>query len=219
MIVDMGVGGWPTSADQAIIDSVGRYYTEKLRLFGATPRGVDWSSAESQALRFDKLLAVVEDDREASLNDFGCGYGALVEHLTTAGRRFVYCGFDISELMITRARARFGGISWCTFISDATCLCTADYTVASGIFNVKLDYKKSIWQEYVVNTLDTLDRLSARGFAFNMLSTYSDADKQRDELYYADPRETFDLCKRRFSPRVSLLHDYPLYEFTMLVTK
>ena len=24
----------------------------------------------------------------------------------------------------------------------------------------------------------------------------------------------FDLCKQRFSPRVALLHDYPLYEFT-----
>ena len=29
----------------------------------------------------------------------------------------------------------------------------------------------------------------------------------------------FDLCKRRYSPRVALLHDYPLYEFTVLVRK
>ena len=29
----------------------------------------------------------------------------------------------------------------------------------------------------------------------------------------------FDLCKRRFSTRVALLHDYPLFEFTVIVRK
>ena len=50
-----------------------------------------------------------------------------------------------------------------------------------------------------------------------MLTTYSDADKQRDDLFYADPLRVFDICKQRFSPRVALLHDYPLYEFTIIV--
>jgi hypothetical protein len=27
----------------------------------------------------------------------------------------------------------------------------------------------------------------------------------------------FDTCRQRFSPRVALLHDYPLYEFTIIV--
>ena len=27
----------------------------------------------------------------------------------------------------------------------------------------------------------------------------------------------FDVCRQRFSPRVALLHDYPLYEFTIIV--
>ena len=52
-----------------------------------------------------------------------------------------------------------------------------------------------------------------------MLSTYSDPDKRRDDLFYADPGSFFDLCKQRFSPRVALLHDYPLYEFTVIVRK
>jgi hypothetical protein len=52
-----------------------------------------------------------------------------------------------------------------------------------------------------------------------MLSTYSDPEKRRDDLFYADPLDMFDWCKRRFSPRVSLLHDYPLFEFTMIVRK
>jgi hypothetical protein len=52
-----------------------------------------------------------------------------------------------------------------------------------------------------------------------MLTSYADREKQRSDLYYADPMFFFDYCKRRFSPRIALLHDYPLYEFTILVRK
>jgi hypothetical protein len=41
----------------------------------------------------------------------------------------------------------------------------------------------------------------------------------RPDLYYADPRAIFDHCKRTFSRWVALLHDYGLYEFTILVRK
>ena len=59
--------------------------------------------------------------------------------------------------------------------------------------------------------------LSRRGFAFNMLTSYSDADRMRSDLHYGDPAAYFDLCKRRFSRNVALLHDYELYEFTIVV--
>ena len=52
---------------------------------------------------------------------------------------------------------------------------------------------------------------------FNALTSYSDADKRRDDLYYADPLHWFDYCKRKHSRFVTLLHYYPLYEFTVLV--
>jgi hypothetical protein len=57
------------------------------------------------------------------------------------------------------------------------------------------------------------------GFAFNCLTAYSDAHKMQSYLYYADPCRLFDLCKRRYSRNVALLHDYGLYEFTILVRK
>jgi len=33
----------------------------------------------------------------------------------------------------------------------------------------------------------------------------------------ADPRPFFDFCMRELSPNVTLLHDYPLQEWTILV--
>jgi hypothetical protein len=95
----------------------------------------------------------------------------------------------------------------------------ADYGIASGIFNVRLGRSDEEWRAYLEATLDALDYTSRLGFAFNCMTTYSDANKMRDDLYYADPCELFDLCKRRYSRNVALLHDYGLYEFTILVRK
>ena len=95
----------------------------------------------------------------------------------------------------------------------------ADYTLASGIFNVRLETPEPLWEEYILATLATIDRLSQRGFAFNMLTCYSDPERMRGDLYYGDPCAFFDHCKRLFSREVALLHNYGLYEFTIRVHK
>jgi hypothetical protein len=41
----------------------------------------------------------------------------------------------------------------------------------------------------------------------------------RPDLFYADPAEVFEYCRKRYSRSVALLHDYPLYEFCILVRK
>lgn len=202
-----------------ILGQVEGYYSGKLREHGATPRGVDWSSAESQALRFEKLLEVCRGEPEPDLNDYGCGYGALVDHLRAGGRRFRYHGFDISASMLEAARTRHAHVAACEFVGDESALTPAEYTLASGIFNVRLGVPEPEWHAYVLEALDRIDALSLKGFSFNALSLYSDAERRRPDLYYADPLALFDRCKRRFSRQVALLHDYPLWEFTILVRK
>ena len=209
-------------SSQTILQRVGQYYADRLERFGPTPRGVDWNSAESQELRFSRLLEVVRpDDSSArpSLLDVGCGYGALLDYVRERSPGLDYRGFDISEAMIEAARARHAGSDGATFALDVRTLAPATYAVASGIFNVKLSFTLEQWREYVLDTLSALDRWSTAGFAFNMLSTHSDPDRRREDLFYADPQEVFNLCMRRFSRRVALLHDYPLFEFTVIVRK
>jgi hypothetical protein len=121
--------------------------------------------------------------------------------------------------MIRSAERRYQGIAHARFVVSSKPDGVADYGVASGIFNVRLGRSDAEWRAYVEATLDALDRTSRLGFAFNCLTSYSDAEKMRDYLYYADPCALFDLCKRRYSRNVALLHDYGLYEFTVLVRK
>jgi len=193
------------------------YYSEKVKAHGATARGVDWNSTESQILRFAQLLKVCDTSAPFSINDYGCGYGALATYLRSTGDVFQYCGFDISAEMIMSAKEINAEQNQITFVSDHALLPVADYTVASGIFNVKQEVGDSEWHSYLLHTLHKLAEQSSKGFAFNVLTRYSDADRMRPDLYYGDPLALFDYCKQHFSRSVALLHDYPLYEFTIIV--
>jgi SAM-dependent methyltransferase len=204
---------------EPLLKLVERYYSAKLAEHGAVPAGVDWNSEASQELRFEQLLKVCDLGSPFTINDYGCGYGALALYLQERGFRFSYTGFDISGRMIERARELVGESGKFRFVETEDELERGDFTVASGIFNVRLDAEDEVWEEHVLATLDRLDELSERGFAFNMLTSYSDAERMRADLYYAEPRAMFDHCKRRFSRWVALLHDYGLYEFTILVRK
>jgi SAM-dependent methyltransferase len=198
-------------------EAVRRYYSEKIAQHGPTAKGVDWRDEASQELRFEQLLKVVELGPAFTINDYGCGYGALATYLEQLGVDFRYTGFDISEEQLAQAQELLGDSDRCRFVATEAELEPADYTVASGIFNVRLDAPENAWQRQAFESLDRLDRLSARGFAFNMLTSYSDPELMRDDLWYADPRVIFDHCKRSYSRWVALLHDYGLYEFTILV--
>lgn len=208
-----------TDENTDLLAGVSRYYGDKHARHGDTPRGVDWNSEESQLLRFSKLCGIIPDDKPFSLNDLGCGYGALRDFLAARYRDFSYLGVDVAEEMVRAAGRRAGPDPRARFIRSSAPDRVADYGVASGIFNVRLACPDATWLAHVEATLESLDRTSRLGFAFNCLTAYSDADRKLDYLFYADPCLLFDLCKRRYSRQVALLHDYGLYEFTILVRK
>jgi SAM-dependent methyltransferase len=202
---------------EAILGEVERYYSGKIREHGPSPRGVDWNSLESQILRFDQLLKVCDGSSSYRLIDVGCGYGSLLAHLRRRGDRVEYLGFDLSEAMIAQARRLHSGEPAASFRVGQPRDERADFVVASGIFNVKQQTAGDAWHDYIVDTLRAIAGMAQRGFAFNILTSYSDPEHRRPDLHYADPCWFFDHCKRTYSRHVSLLHDYGLYEFTILV--
>lgn len=208
-----------TGEAPALLADVASYYTSKLEQHGETPRGVDWNSADGQHLRFTQLLKLVEGVEHFSLLDLGCGYGALVDELSTRPASFEYLGLDVSEEMVSAARRRHAARPHVRFEVGARVEQPLDFAVASGIFNVRMQRAADEWAGYVNQTLDVLHAASSRGFAFNCLTSYSDPDRQRPDLHYADPCELFHRCKQHYGRNVALLHDYGLYEFTIIVRK
>lgn len=204
---------------KSIHDEVDDYYSAKIREYGQSPKGVDWNGEESQFLRFQQLLKVVKEKENFSILDIGCGYGALIDYLHENYANYRYLGIDVSKEMIDSAKMRYVENNSAQFCHSDLSPIRQDYAVASGIFNVRLTRGDDEWWSYLVNTLDHLNDMSEKGFSFNCLTKYSDANKMRNYLYYADPCELFHWCKTKYSKQVSLLHDYGLYEFTILVTK
>jgi SAM-dependent methyltransferase len=202
-----------------IIRQIDKYYSAKICEFGQSPLGVDWNGADSQLLRFQQLLRVMEGDSDFSVADVGCGYGALLDVLPQRFEKFRYTGIDISAAMIRAATERYGHLGNVDFLNAKIPSGIVDYCVASGIFNVKSDCSNEKWLDYIYDELRAINGVSLRGFSFNCLTSYSEVEKKRDYLYYADPCVIFEWCKRNCSRQVALLHDYGLFEFTILVRK
>lgn len=202
-----------------LVGPVVEYYEGRFAEYGATARGVDWNGDDSQRLRFRQLLRLHDGERPFSITDFGCGYGALAAYLQGRFEQFAYVGFDLAASMLAEAEAVFRDDPRVAFVSDEAALPRQDYVVASGVFNVRLGAPVDAWEKHVVDTLDRLWELADRGLAFNVLTSYSDPDRMRPDLWYPDPGWAFALCKQRYSRQVALLHDYGLYEFTMLVRR
>ena len=200
------------------LDHVKSYFDKRIQEHGASPRGSDWNSETSQNIRFDQLLKVVEM-QSFSLLDYGCGYGALADYLDAKGFEADYYGYDILESAIEAARKAHMDKPRRVFFTDKSQLPICDYTVASGIFNFRGEQSFEAWTEYVLGSLTEFNQLSLHGFSSNFLTKYSDAEKMRSDLYYADPLFLFDYCKSNFSKNVALLHDYRLYDFTLIVRK
>ena len=200
-----------------ILSEVEGYYSEKIKKYGPIPAGVDWNSEESQKIRFDQLLKIIPTFENFSVLDFGCGYSSLYPYMKSKYGKFHYEGFDISHQMIKEAKRMTKGEP-VKFYTDLKSLIPQEFTIASGIFNVKQRTTSQEWMKYVLETLSQINLLSLKGFSFNMLTSYSDEDRKKDYLFYPNPGEVFDLCKK-ISKEVALLHDYKLYEFTILVRK
>jgi SAM-dependent methyltransferase len=202
-----------------ILNGVCEYYTNKVEEFGDTHLGVDWNSKASQYLRFEQLSKVINED-QFSVLDYGCGYGELVNYLSQVENfKMTYFGYDISKEMLRQASSIFKYRQNVSFLGSLEKQ-KFDFVIASGVLNVKLNLASdNEWLDYVITTLNQMNELSVKGFSFNALTFYSEKKYMKDYLYYADPIFLFDYCKKHFSKDVALLHDYKLYEFTLIIRK
>jgi SAM-dependent methyltransferase len=196
------------------------FFGEQIQQHGTNAKGVDWKSQEAQYTRFDQLLKLHTDPAvHFSILDYGSGYGALAQYLIERGYNFTYVGYDMNDKAVEEGNKLFAGHNNITLTTDETGLQPCDYCVGSGLFNMRLETPEDEWHAYMLRTIDRLWELSTKGMAFNSLTKYSDADRMRADLYYADPCGLFDYCKTKLSKQVALLHDYGIYDFTMLLRR
>jgi SAM-dependent methyltransferase len=194
------------------------YFTDKISRHGVGPRGVDWTCTATQELRFVQLLKLCDFSRPFSLNDVGCGYGALVgfvaRHHPEAD--IDYLGVDLSPAMISRARRRHRGAQGRRFLVGNEIPRIADYAVASGVMNVMLDHPRALWEEFVADTLRRMHASSRRGFAVNFMAEKPDGTTT-EGLYRTDPSRWTLFCQQMLGCAVEVVAGYGMREYTLLV--
>ena len=204
-----------------IIKDAASYFSLKINNYKDVPLGVDWNSIDAQEIRQDQVLKILSTSKKFSINDIGCGYAHLFDYLKIKKYSdFKYYGIDISPHMIRQAEKRNKNTDInLRLINSINEIDIADYSVASGLFNMKQSVPNNEWQAYIAECLVQINKKSEKGFSFNMLTSYADKKLMRPDLYYGDPLFYFDFCKKNFSNNISLLHDYGLYDFTILVRR
>lgn len=197
------------------------YYKEIIDKESTVARQVGWRDALAQTRRFEQLYKLVEGEASIDIADLGCGLAGFYTFLKTKTDAFSYTGYDLSTDMILGAKQTVADDSNVALklIEDTQDIRQHDFIVLSGIFNMKRSIDDASWLEYILKQLHSIDKKSTKGFAFNLLTSYSDEAFKKDELYYASPSLFFDYCKKNFSKNVALLHDYDEYDFTIIVRK
>ena len=177
---------------------------------------VGWGSKESQDLRF-KILSDISSLDSSSILDVGCGLGDLVLFLNNNNHNvYRYHGIDISENLIDEAKNRYKNDSSVTFshtnIDSIDNKKKYDYIFCSGCLNLKIDNNL----EYTKDVLTKMFEVCNKGVSCNFLSTY--ADYYADKDFHHSPEEIFTFAKS-LSNKITLRHNYELYEFTIYIYK
>ncbi|TAM47792.1 MAG: class I SAM-dependent methyltransferase [Burkholderiaceae bacterium] len=215
----------PAPAFADLHAAIARYYTETVQTHGATPHGVDWRCVPTQELRFVQLLKLCDFSAPFSLNDLGCGYGALLAYLARrhGATPVDYLGVDLSAAMISAARRHWGGKRnpgrHAEFAVGHASARSADYSVASGIFNIKLDPSAARWRRFVAATLEQLHASSRHGFAVNFMAPLPRGVTGSAGLYRTPAGVWRRWCEQHLGATVEVVKGYGMREYTLLVRR
>lgn len=147
------------------VDRIVKYY-ERPRFTRAGKAGDDagrvgWHDKSVQMDRFRHLLRLVGSG--ASILDFGCGLGSMVELVETERSDLKYVGVDINIEFINESRRRHPEYDF-RLICPGDPLPSCDWAVASGVFTVHTS------TDQLVSCVGDLLAAARVGVAFNVLS-------------------------------------------------
>jgi SAM-dependent methyltransferase len=186
------------------------HYKELYLKYGDNSKSVQYTDQKSHYERF-KVLCEISPQMN-SVVDIGCGLAHLYEYLLSLGFNGRYCGLDFVKEFIISDKKKYKDDDRALFIE----LDIAhegfprgyDFVLLSGVFNNKTVNNK----EFMLSTIAKMYDACNKGIAFNAMSTYVDYQVEDLDLYYSDPLEIFDYCKKRIAKKVILRHDYLVKE-------
>lgn len=190
-------------------------YSERLAQYGPTIEALGWTKPKHK-LRYKVLIdywLAKPSPEPLRVLDFGCGFGDLFGYVRERALPIDYTGLDINSDLIAVARQRYPAARFlCLDPFESGVPGTFEVALSSGVHNYRLDDNAG----FVRRTFDLFDRLATVGFAANFLSTR--VNFRNEQNHYTAPEDALALALR-YTPRVSLRHDYMPFEFTVFADK
>jgi SAM-dependent methyltransferase len=190
-------------------------YSDRLAQHGATIAALGWTKPK-HTLRYLVLLEYWLTSAPAQplrVLDFGCGFGDLLGYAQDRGMSIAYTGLDINPDLIRVAQERYPtGRFLCMDLFEQAFDEKFDVVVSSGVHNYRLSDNSA----FLERSFALFDRFSSLGFAANFLSNR--VNFRNEQNHYSAPEDILALALR-YSPRVTLRHDYMPFEFTAFVDK
>lgn len=189
-------------------EKIKEHYKELFDKYGDSAEAVQYTDHKSQFKRFEILASIAP--QIDSVIDIGCGLGHLYTYLQEQYPNVKYLGLDFVAEFVEACNEKFKDNTNTAFsqfdLTKDKIPSGYDYIMLSGVFNNKSDNNK----EFMLNGIASMFESCAKGVAFNAMSTY--VDFEAENLYYTNPLEIFDFCKRNLSKKVTLRHDYLVKE-------
>jgi ubiquinone/menaquinone biosynthesis C-methylase UbiE len=184
-------------------------YKNRLLQYGPGIKALASGTEERRSIRFD-ILTAIGIKEGASVLDVGCGLADYYEHLSEKGINVQYTGIDIVPELIQAARVAHPDLD--LQVRDLQehpfSESSFDYVVCSQVFNLHFGDTKN--DALVRDMLRIMFRTARQGVAVDLLTSH--VDFKQEQLHYYRPEEIFSYAKQ-LTRRVTLRHDYPLFEF------
>jgi len=185
-------------------------YNKRLVQYGNSIEALASGKEERRTIRFDVLLGVGISPGDKVL-DLGCGFGDLYPYIQKKfGKGSVqYTGVDINENLISVARKQFPEAEF--YVKDILHddFEEYDFIVSTSCFNLRLNFEDNYL--FVSQLLTACYNKARKGVAVDFLTSYVDF-RGVEEAFYYEPEKIFKIAKN-ITKRVTLRHDYPLFEF------
>jgi SAM-dependent methyltransferase len=193
---------------------IAKRYRERLKEHGPSIEALASGTTERRDIRFGVLNSVGEMQGSRVL-DVGCGLADFYAWLGERGIQVDYTGYDITPELVELSAERFPEAKFeVRDVQTKGIQERFDYIVSSQTFNNRLSHEDNF--EVMKDVLRICYEASARAVVVDMMTAYVDFQEKR--LYYYQPEEVFRYAKS-LTKRATLRHDYPLYEFAILLYK
>ena len=189
------------------VDRIVERYSARLRVHGDDIRTLASGTEARRELRF-QVLTEVGVTSGMSIVDLGCGFGDYFGYLRGRGIAVDYVGLDINPDMIAVARTKYPEARFHVTDVQHEPPPPCDIVVSTSAFNLPLEHQDNY--EFAADILRIAYESARCGVAIDFLTSH--VDYQSPHGFHYDPARVFTAAKR-LTKRVTLRHDYPLFEF------